>query len=306
MQGGSAAAAEQQIVAFVPPLPSLGVVESPPMQAVPAAAVEQQIVAAAAAEQQIVAFVPTPSSSRGMARRGLWGLYSSMVLSEGERRCKSPTRGARELGVLLRSTSDISIVSRVDSEGAENESVHTASPDSAKFRSPGSDENLRVEAPEVIQARRRAERAKRNAAEALQRRAAAAREQARVEQARAAAAANAKVAEAGPEPSEQAKDIESTPPRRRVLSKRTSPSYPALAPVPEAETPKVGVRSGTAKRRWAKLDCAHSPSLVSTPQDLKRKFSLADATGNPGIIDAIVEAGIVSSSSVSAKAARIA
>lgn len=267
------------------------IVEASPMQGV----------SAVTAEQQIVAFVPTPSSSRGMARRGLWGLYSSMVLSEGERRCKSPTRGARELGVLLRSTSDSSIVSRVDSEAAEDESTHTASPDSAKFRSPRSEEALRVEAPEVIQARKRAERAKRKAAEALQRRAAAAREQAQ-----AVVAANAKVAEAGPELSAQAKDIESTPPRRRVLSKRTSPSYPTLAPILEDETPKVGVRTAAVKRRWASLLCAHSPSLESKPQDLKRKFAQANVTDEPEILDAIVEAGIVSSSSVSAKAARIA
>jgi len=105
--------------------------------------------------------VPRPLAQRGMQNpysEGLWPLYSFMVLADAGRSLSySPTRGARELGKVL----------RADRE----EESQTELP-----KSPSAfDAHEAPEAPEVTRARERAHRARINSARSVGRRTAVAR-----------------------------------------------------------------------------------------------------------------------------------
>lgn len=197
---------------------------------------------------------PTPLATGAQDRRSLRGLYASMVSPMGGR-CQSPTRGAQELGKLIR-----------EPEPSQPKATRSPKENLSKFmkdvkKSPEKAAEVAMlasasDAPEVASARLRAERARaqRNAAAAQ-----AARRRRELELAAAASpklpvAACSEVAEGAGEvvgsPSTPETSAVKPSPRRRIAQKGKSPHYEAPS------SPRSVDRQG---KRSASLDAAATP-----------------------------------------------
>jgi len=226
-----------------------------------------------ATEAAMVMACPTPFAAGSHDRRNLRGLYASMVSPTYGGRCQSPTRGAQELGKLIREPEQL----QSETTRSPKQTLSRFVKDSQNSPDKAAEHALAVsasDAPEVVSARRRAARARtqRNAAVAQ-----AARR--RLEAELAAAASPALPIASGSQEAEVQGCAAGTPSsplaptpepktRRRIFQKGKSPIYEA------AFTEGEEGEEGAARRgkRPASADRGGSPDPERpVPRSVRRK-----------------------------------